>query len=325
MPFREIDEEEGRFAHWPRAARAWLRRIFVEDWNLKLLALAITLGLWFGVTGQRAPATTRLRGVQLNFQLPANMEISNDPRTEVEVTLTGSKRDLDGLNVRDLTANVDVSNMKPGERVVQLIPNRVVTMELPEGVHIDDIEPDTVPLRLEPRVEREVMVEARLEGSLPDGYELRAVNISPNKVVVRGPASHVNDLQKALTETIPLDGHKESFTVPQAAIDISDPKVDVINTVVDVYLEIGEQRIEKSFAGVAVRESSGAQARPETASVTVYGARSAIERLRAEDMQIMLDVSEDGAITPRLVVLPPDMQDRVELRSTKPAGFTIIR
>jgi YbbR domain-containing protein len=324
MPFREIDEEASRFAHWPREVGAWLRRIFVEDWNLKLLALAITLGLWYGVTGQRAPATIRLRGVQLNFQLPADMEISNDPRTDVEVTLTGSRRDLDTINVRDLVANVDVSGMKPGERVVQLIPNRVVKMELPEGVRMDDIEPDTIPLRIEPRVEREIPVEARLEGSLPDGYELRGVTINPSKVMVRGPASHVNDLQKALTETIPLEGHKESFNVPQTAIDIPDTKVDVINTVVDVYLEIGEQRIEKSFAGVAVRESSGAQARPETASVTVYGARSAIERLRAEDMQLMLDVGEDGAITTRLV-LPSDMQGRVELRSTKPAGFTIIR
>ncbi|HEX8649576.1 MAG TPA: CdaR family protein [Pyrinomonadaceae bacterium] len=324
MPFREIDDEAGRLAHWPREVRSWLRRIIVEDWNLKLLALAITLGLWFGVTGQRAPATIRLRGVQLNFQLPANMEISNDPRDEVEVTLTGSKRDLDGLNVRDLVANVDVSSMRPGERVVQLIPERVVKMELPEGVRIDDIEPNTVPLRLEPRVEREIEVEARLEGNLPDGYELRAVNITPHKVVVRGPASHINDLQKALTETIPLEGRKESFTFPQTAIDIPDPKVDVINPVVDITLEIGELRVEKSFARVTVHESSGAQARPETASVTVYGARSVIESLRAENMQIMLDVSGDGAITPRLI-LPSDLQGRVELRSTKPAGFTIIR
>lgn len=324
MPFREIDEEAGRFAHWPREVKSWLRRIIVEDWNLKLLALAITLGLWFGVTGQRTPATIRLRGVQLNFQLPANMEISNDPRTEVEVTLTGSKRDLETLNLRDLVANVDVSNMRPGERVVQLIPDRVVKMELPEGIRIDDIEPNTVPLRLEPRVERELEVEARLEGSLPDGYELRGVNITPNKVSVRGPASRVNALEKALTETIPLEGHKESFGVPQTAIDIPDPKVDVINPVVDVYVGVGEQRIEKSFANVTVRESSGAQARPESASVTVYGARSAVERLSSEVIQIMLDVGEDGAITPRLV-LPSDLQDRVELRSTKPAGFTIIR
>lgn len=31
-----------------------LRRIFVEDWSLKLLALAITLVLWFLVSGRAA-------------------------------------------------------------------------------------------------------------------------------------------------------------------------------------------------------------------------------------------------------------------------------
>jgi YbbR domain-containing protein len=324
VPFRDIDEEARHFAHLPRDVGSWMRKIFIEDWNLKLLALAITLGLWFAVTGQRAPATIRLPRVQISFRLPADMEISNDPRGEVEVMLRGSKRELDLLNGRDLVAYVDVSSMKPGERVVQLIPERVVKMDLPAGVRIDSIEPNTIPLRLEPRVEREIEVEARLEGSLAEGYELRAVNISPNKVRVRGPASHVNELQKALTETIPLEGHKESFGVAQTAIDISDPKVDVIDTIVNVHLEIGEQRIEKTFAGVAVRESSGAPARPETATVTVYGARSAIEHLRAEQMQIVLDVGEDGAITHRLA-LPPDFEGRVELRSTKPAGFTIIR
>lgn len=48
MPFRE----NKRFAltsddPWPR-----LRGIFVEDWGLKLLALAITLVLWFMVSGR---------------------------------------------------------------------------------------------------------------------------------------------------------------------------------------------------------------------------------------------------------------------------------
>ncbi|MGB7924290.1 MAG: CdaR family protein [Pyrinomonadaceae bacterium] len=323
MPFREIDEDVSRLAHLTRAGRSWLRRIFFEDWNLKLLALAITLGLWFGVTGLRAPATVRLTRVQLSFRLPVDMEISNDPRDEVEIVLTGSRGELERLNGRDLVAYVDVSDMKPGERVVQLSPGRV-KIELPESVRIDSIEPNTIPLRLEPRVEREVEVEARLEGRVADGHELRGINITPNKVRVRGPASHVNQLSKVLTETIPLEGRKESFAVPQTAIDISDPKVDGIDTIVNVYIEIGEQRIEKTFSGVAVREVSGAPARPETASVTVYGARSAIEQLSLEQMQIVLDTGADGAITPRLA-LPPEMEGRIELRSTKPAGFTIIR
>ena len=318
-----MDERTSKLPRLPRGAQRWLREIFIQDWNLKLLALAITLGLWYAVTGQRTPATVRFRGVQLRFQLPSDMEISNDPRDEVEVTLTGNKQDLDRINPRDLVAFVDVSNYKPGERVVQLWRDRV-KMELPNGVRIVDIEPNVVPLRLEPRIERLVDVEAQLEGKLPEGYELRGIYPTPDKVRVRGPASNVNALQKAPTETISLDGRKESFTVQEAAIDISDPKVDVIDTIVHVYVEIGEQRIERIFTGVTVRESTGGRARPETASVTVYGERSAVEQLRVENMQLLLEVAPDGAITPRLV-LPPSIAGRVELRSTKPTGFSIIK
>jgi YbbR domain-containing protein len=317
MPFREVDSGESRIR---REMKRWLREIFIQDWNLKLLALAITLGLWLGVTGQRAPTTRHLRGVQLSFIEPNDMEISNDPPREVEVTVTGGKRDVDGLNPRDMVATVDVSDYKPGERVVQLM-NRI-RLELPQSVRIDDVEPGAVPVRLEPRVEREIEVEARFDGSLPEGYELHAVNITPDKVKVRGPLSHVNSLRKAVTETIRLDGLKENYAAPQTAIDISDPKVDLIDAFVGVTLEIGEQRVEKSFAGVQVQAADGAQAYPSTASVTLYGPRSLIEKTRPEELRIMLEAAPDGSITPRLV-LPGGAEGRLELRSLKPSGFSI--
>jgi YbbR domain-containing protein len=326
MAFSEIEDDAEaprQRSRLSREVRAWLREIFVEDWNLKLLALAITLGLWYAVTGQRTPSTTRLRNVQLQFRLPEEMEISNEPRDIVEVVLTGNKRELDLIRRSDPVAYVDISRYAPGERVVQLTRDSV-TMDLPEGVRIDDIEPSVVPLRLEPRVEGRVPVEARLDGKLPEGYELYGVRVMPDTVRVRGPASHINALQKAPTEVISLAGRKESFSLEQAAIEVSDQRVNVLDTIVNVAVDIGEQRIEKSFAGLMVSEASGAMARPATASVTLYGPRSVIEQLRPENMQILLDVGMDGAITPRLV-LPSGMGDRVQLRSINPPGFSIIR
>ncbi len=326
MPFTEPEDVSSHSRTQQRGlVQRWLREIFVEDLGLKLLALAITLVVWYAVTGQRMPTTIHLRGVHLNFHLPSDMEISNDPRTEVEVTLTGNKSVLERIGARDLVAYVDVSDLKPGERTVQLTPERV-TLGLPDGVRVEGIEPNTMPLRIEQRIEVEIEVEARHEGSPPEGYELREIKITPARVRVRGPASRVNALQKLSTDTISLSEHRENFTVQQVAInaDALDKKIDLIDTVVQVAFEIGERRVEKSFAGVSVRESTGAQARPETANVTLYGARSVLEQLRAADLQIALDVGQDGAITPRLV-LPPGLEQSVQLRSITPTGFTIIR
>jgi len=226
-----------RLLQVPNATERLLRRLFLKDWNLKLLALAITLGLWFAVTGQRTLVTRRFRGVQLNFQLPDNMEISNDSLAEIDLTLTGAERDLDLINARDLTATIDITDRRSGERVVQLTPGRL-KMDLPNGVRLERIEPGAIQLRLEPTLERELDVEAKLEGKLPDGYGLRKVKVNPQKIRVRGPASHINALTKASTETISLDGRKESFNAQQITIDIPDQKVAVLNAVVDIFVEI---------------------------------------------------------------------------------------
>ncbi len=288
---------------------------------MKLLALAITLGLWYGVTGQRTPITVRLRGVLLTFRLPEDMQISNDPRSEVEVTLTGNRKALNQVNARDLVAYVDVTDRRPGERVVKLTAGRV-KLDLPEGVRLESVEPNVVPLRLELRVERQIEVEARLEGNPPEGYELLAVNAVPAKVRVRGPASHIDALEKAPTESISLDGRRESFTLQQVAIDIPDPKVDVLDSAVSVYVRLGERRTEKTITGVAVHAGSGVQARPKTASVLLYGPRSMIDSLRPEEIRIVLDRTADGTLAPHLV-LPPGTEGLVELRSTKPTHFSI--
>jgi YbbR domain-containing protein len=320
MSFPELNESPRQPVHRPHWIKRWLREIFLEDLGLKILALVISVALWYGVTGQRTPTTIRVPRVPLNFRLPGDTEISNDTRSDVEVVLTGSKHALDTINVRDLTVNVDVSDLKPGEHNVQLTMDRVA-MGLPDGVKFGDIQPNNVQLTLEPRVEREIEVEVRHTGNVPEGYELRGITATPDKVKVRGPASHINALVKVPTEIVSLDGRKESFTQPQTAIEIADKKVDLIDTAVNVRVEIGEQRAEKSLGGVSVSASDGTLVRPETASITVYGERSAINQLRADNTKLVLDFAADGSFTQRLE-LPAELQGRIELRSTNPKGFT---
>ena len=244
MPFRDINDLEVQIPRQPSTLERWLRKIFVEDLNLKLTALAITLVLWFAVTGQRKPMTRRMTGVQLSFQHADGMEISNDPPGRIDVTLTGSSDKLSQINPLDLVATVQVVDHKSGDRVIRLSGDRV-KMDLPEGVRIEGFQPATVSLRLEPVVERLIDVDVKFEGKVAEGFEVYATSANPARVRVSGPASHVNAIQKAPTESILLDGKKASFDVTQAAIDIADQKVEVKDTAVEVHVEIGQRRVEK--------------------------------------------------------------------------------
>src|SRR5918994_833777 len=176
MPFQDIDEVtplDPRPA--PNRAEKLLRQIFLEDWSLKLISLAIAIVLWLLVTGQNQPVTAHVN-VQLNFIRPSSLEISNDPPRTVDVMLTGSRNKLDDLTSLDLVATVDISDQQPGERVLRLADKALIS--LPQGIKVDGFQPSAIPIRLEAIVERQVAVEPKLEGKPPDGYEVYGVQPS---------------------------------------------------------------------------------------------------------------------------------------------------
>ena len=322
MAFRIPTTAKGR-ADGRSAARRWLRALLFEDWTLKLLSLGITLGLWYAVTTQRAPAQMRLRGVQLDFVLPPGVDVGNEPVDEVDVTLEGSQGKLAELNARNLVALADVTELRTGDRVLRLT-DKNVTMDLPEGVRIVSINPRSLTLHLEPLVEREVAVEARFEGAPLEGFARGTVQVSPPAVRVRGPQSHVEAVERAFTETISLAGQRETLVLPQVAVDIPDHKVTPDESSVAVRVEIGEEQAERRFPNVAVRSASGAPVSPQAVTLTLRGPRTIVESLRPEDVRVVVEAAEDGRPLPRLA-LPPSAQGRVELFNTNLPEFTVNR
>src|SRR5438874_3422037 len=266
MTLRELEHDAAV------VGRRWLRELLFEDWGLKLLAILITFGLWWAVTGQRTPAAVRLRHVQLFLVLPSDVEVSNDLREEVDVSLRGSQSALSALKAGDVVLNFDASGLQPGTHLIRLTPQNV-RLEVPEGVNpeslqIDRIEPASIKLQLERRIEREFVVSVPVEGKPADGYELIGVTSVPNRVRVRGPESRVNALQKVQTEPVALDGRAAPFAVSQVVVDIPDPKVVPVETAVDVQVQIGETRTEKMLPGVAVQAAAGTP-QPARATITL--------------------------------------------------------
>jgi YbbR domain-containing protein len=231
--------------------------------------------------------------------------------------LTGSRNKLDDLTSLDLVATVDISDQRAGERVLRLADKAQIS--LPQGIKVDGFQPSAIPIRLEAVVERQITIEPKLEGKPADGFELYAVHPSKGSVSVRGPASRVAALEKLATESIWLAGRKETFTATNLALDVPDPKVDLLEPVVDVLLEIGEKRVEKNFSGVAVSMAQGEKVQPETTSVTLFGAGSLLDSLKPEDVSIVLD-SVGQTFQPRLV-LPDGLNGKVFLKSVHTAKF----
>ena len=311
MPFQDVDEvETPELARRPNRAAKLVRKIFLEDWSLKLLSLAIVVVLWLVVTGQNEPVMAHVN-VQLNFIRPQSLEISNDPPRTVDVTLTGSRNKLDDLTALDLVATVDISDQQPGERVLRLADKAQIS--LPQGVKVDGFQPSAIPIHLEPIVQRQIPIEPKLEGKPPDGYQVYAVHPSKESVSVRGPASRVNALQKVLTESIWLGGHKETFTAKDLGIDVPDTKVDLLDPVVSVQVEIAQTAVERTFSGVRLANTQLYDMPLMT--VTVSGPPDILDKLKSEDLQIELVPGANGSQLDRRLKVAPEFEGKVTLKS----------
>ena len=276
---------------------------------MKLVALAITLALWFGVTGLSSPTTQRLTSIPLSLRFSNNIEVTNAPPEEVDLVVTGDRRKLAQINKNDIVISVDISDLTPGDRVINLLPENVA-VSLPTGVKLDAIQPRTIPVRIEAVEERDVEVRAETSGALPEGYEIYSQTVTPQKVRLRGPAGFVRSLEFVPTERIDLTNRKSDFTARQVPIGVANPKASILTeTVVDVSFLVGEQRVERVYS-VAVNDDTGRRA-----IVTLFGPRSLFENVRPADLRV--DILPDPGRDATQVVLPPSLEGRVEVRSVR--------
>lgn len=285
-------------------AKHILRKVFLEDWALKLTALVITFALWFAVTGLSTPTTKRL-SVPLNLNVASDVQITNSPQQEVEIEISGDKRRIEQINRAELTATVDLTEAPMGDRVVSLEPQSVY-VPLPQGVKLAEVAPSRIVVALERVEERDLEVRAETKGSLPAGYELYSLFVIPPKVRVRGPESLIRTLELVKTDKIDIAGRKADFTASQVAVIAPQPKAAVLNTVVDVQVRIGERRIERSF-------TMPVQGGGRTVTFVLFGPRTVMAKVRADDLRVEPYLNDSGEEVPH-VILPLDLQDLVEVR-----------
>lgn len=290
--------------------RRLFRRVFIDDWIIKAMALVITFALWLGVTGLRTPTRERLRNISLAVRVSNDIEITNSPVQEVDLVVTGDKRKIDQIKREDLIVSLDLTDAQPGDRTVKITPENV-NVELPTGIRLEEVQPNKIAVKLEQVEEREIPVKVETEGSIADGFEIYSETVLPNKVKVRGPSSYIRSLDFVSTEKINFGNNQTDFTAQQVGLNLVNPKVTLIDTVVDVIFRIGEKRIERLFlVPVKLDEKSG------SATVVLYGVRSILDPLRSENLQIEIVNTESGEKSLRLL-LPAEIQGKVEIRKLK--------
>jgi len=202
----------------------WLKRTLLDNFILKLVSLLLAIGLWLAVASA-PPAAIEMR-VPIEFRnLPENLEIDSASFTEAQVRLRGPERVLHGIAPADVRAEVDLSDVQPGERTFDLTSRQV---HVPYDVEVEQIIPGQFHLSFDIRETRTVEVHPRVTGNFARGLQVAQVLANPSTITVVGPRRRVDALEAATTDPVDASGtiSRASFTTQ---VFVGDPLVQVVH------------------------------------------------------------------------------------------------
>jgi YbbR domain-containing protein len=299
-----------------------LRHARVENKGLKALSLLLAVLLF--VVSRQPVIDLRLVGVPIEYRgLNPGVKIVGSTEQTVAVRLSGPRDVVRSLTPNQLLVIADLSGKEPGERVVQL---KVDESFLPDNVKVMQIEPASIRIKLEPNLTKRLRVEAHFSGKVADGREIYGVELNPKEVEIEGPQSVVGKMERALTEIVNMDGRDSDF---QTSVEVELPQDSRVKTPVRIELsvKIGEERLLRRFANAPVRwidKGANGQLLTKTVWLEVFGPKSAVEALRADDLRVEV---KTASLPPGVTNLTPQVQlpGNIEIRNIIPREVKVKR
>ena len=101
-----------------------LRKLFLEDWALKVIAILITFALWYGVSLSSKKGTATM-AAQLAFRVRNDTVLTSAGVQNVTIRIAGDDDKIDQLLGSDVRVTADLTQLEPGEKVQTLTPQNV--------------------------------------------------------------------------------------------------------------------------------------------------------------------------------------------------------
>lgn len=189
-----------------------MRDFFRRNMGYKTISLVLAIIFWLWIASQ-----SESPGLFGRQTLDIPLVIYNQPSNLVLVSKVSSvKIVLDNNNnqsisVKDLFAYVDLKDAVAGEHSFE------VFVERPQGINLEEINPKSVVLRLEPVKDKILPVVAVLSGTPSSGFTAGEPIITPPVVNIRGPVSILEKLERVYVD-IDVSGVKDSLQVERGII-----------------------------------------------------------------------------------------------------------
>ena len=199
-------------------------RHVLHNFFLKLLSLALAVGLWVAVASD-PPAEVAV-DVPIEFRnIPENLEISSQNVPRAQVRVRGPQRVVRRLQPADIYAEIELGGVKPGERTFDLTARQI---HQPKELEVVQVVPSQFQLTFDARLTRQVPVHPRVVGTFAPGYQIGRIVTEPSTITVSGPRKRIEAVDAAITDPVDASGTTDRATFVRHAY-VSDPLVQVID------------------------------------------------------------------------------------------------
>jgi YbbR domain-containing protein len=305
--------------------RRWLRRIFLENLGLKLVALALSFVLFLYVQGERKRDTVTGALVKLSFVAPRGKVLTVDPLDKLSVTLRGPRSAVDrALNEGIDPVEIDLEGRSPG---VIVFTNELIRVS--PGLTVESIQPPQVEVTWDERLGKQVPLVPRVSGAPASGYRLGQVTAQPKHAQVSGPKGTVEALQEVVLAPVSVDGRAQSFEV-SVAVKVKQKYLRAVPESALVGVEILAGIVTRRFEAIPVTirnrppdlEVHVSPLRAE--QVLLEGPAPVLAKLERSEVKLVIDAQEVGDLKPGRYLMPGRIESlpkEVRLLATVPSSF----
>jgi YbbR domain-containing protein len=202
----------------------FFHRHVLHNFGIKLLSLALAVGLWMAVASDPPAEIAVTLPIQF-LNIPENLEISSENIPQAQLRVRGPQRIVRRLQPADISAEIELGEMKAGERTFDLTAEQI---HKPRELEIEQVIPNQFHLTFDNRLTRQVPVRPRVFGNFAAGYEIGRIDSEPSTITISGPQKRVEAVEAAITDPVDASGTMERATFVRHAY-VSDPLVQVMN------------------------------------------------------------------------------------------------
>ncbi len=191
----------------------------------KLLSLVVAFFFWMNVASEPDLATIISVPVEYN-NFPGGLEISSKIVESIDVEARGPAGQLRSLQDSRIAAVVDFSTVNaPGERTFTLTAKQ---LNLPRGITLIRTIPAQLRFTFEKQLTREVSVNVKFSGKLPQGLSVAEVDVEPQELSITGPESRVRESKELVSDPFDLTGVTDD-TQETLGVYEAEPEVRILD------------------------------------------------------------------------------------------------